>query len=651
MNPSSFAFSKKIQIPMSSSPKQMLDMVGYLVRRLYPNLRSTEKLGVPNGFIRDKSSGLGEFWFQCCYCGTWEEPLENYSQLKEILERTSVLATLDYQTESFYLVLSTRFGNGELKNWLLEELQKMLGKWANEVEVFDRDDFVRFIFEQVGGEIRDRALEANHRFTEEYRERMEQIFYLPDVPFITKSAAVRSMPIPFLDNLLKIDFAELSEFIYSLREQGRYTASQPTRDKVFLVSEFGFGKTSLLLRYAEHLRGRNILSIFIPMALLSPMVFSRTDLFSKAILELILLEKLDEQNLFDGLRIRAFKEMLKFRTDIVLLFDGLDEHQLPYHAEGLNQIKECLKDFKPPCVFSVRKEFWDARRERFEETFMTRHRRIFEKIELVEWPDEVILSFIKEYGERTGTTSELKEFFQLVNEHRYEEFYGDIPKRPLFLEMLIRDVSSGELRTSNRIQKRNLAQLYEDYFREKFRLGRASFFSSQTARPLPMNNGTEKVIENMLMVMERSAAAMLSNDELGSIEFLNQIPVSKIENFLQQAGFADDLSFFLHSVLIPFGKHDLTGLKVKFAHKSFQEYFVARYLTKILLNPNLANRRDLDWFNRYKISDGVPLFILGYLENFDTNERKVCLQSLQNFETKNSPSESLVKRLIKELKS
>lgn len=651
MNPATFAFSKKIQIPMSSSQEQMLDVVGGLVRRLYPDTRSTEKLGVPNGFVREKSSGLAEFWFQCCHCGTWDEPLEDYSQLLEILEKIRLLATLNYQAESFYLILSTRFGNGELKNWLQEELRKMLNKRVIEVEVFDRDDFIRYVFEQVEGEIRDRVLEANHRFFEEYSERMEQIFYLPDVPFITKSEAVKSTPIPFLDNLLKIDYAKLGELLYVLRDQGRHTASQPTRDKTFLVSEFGFGKTSLLLRYAEHLRERNILSIYIPMALLIPKVFDRTDLFSKAILELILLEKLEEQDLFDGLRIRAFKEMLKFRTDIVLLFDGLDEHPFPYRAEGLNQIKECLKDFKPPCVFSVRKEFWDARRERFEETFMTRHRHTFEKIELVEWSDEVILNFIREYGERTGMTGELSEFSQLVSEHRYEEFYGDIPKRPLFLEMLIRDVCSGEFRAANRIQKRNLAQLYEDYFREKFRLGRSTFFSGQTARPLPTDDGAEKVIDKMLIVMERSAAEMLSNDEQGNIEFLNQISVSKIEGFLQQAGFADDLAFFLHSVLIPFSKHDLTGLKVKFAHKSFQEYFVARYLTKILLNPHLADRRDLDWFNRYKITNGVPQFMLGSLENLEASERLICLKSLKNFEVGNSPTESLVRRLSETLLS
>lgn len=645
MNPATLAFSKKIQNPLSSSLDQMLEVVGYLIRRLYPGLRSTEKLDILHGFVREKSNGLGEFWFQCCYCGTWDEPLEDYTQLVEILETIKPIAAIEYQTESFYLILSTRFSNGKLKNWLYEELRKLFDLRGTEIEIFDRDDFIRYVFEQVDGEIRDRVLEANQRFFEEYRERMEQFFYIPEVPFSSKSGPIQCAPIPFLDDLLKIDCAELGELLYALRDKRRQTASQSTRDKTFLVSEFGFGKTSLLLRYAEHLRKHKIISIYIPMALLTPQVFNRTDIFSKAILELILLEKLEDQDLFDGLRIRAFKEMLKFRTDIVLLFDGLDEHPFPYRTEGLNQIKECLKDFKTPCIFSVRKEFWDARRERFEETFMTRHRRTFEMIELVEWTDEVILNFVKEYGKHTGKANNLGNFAQLVSEHRYEEYYGDIPKRPLFLEMLMRDIASDQLRTTKGIQKRNLAHLYEDYFREKFRLGRSTFFSGQTARPLPMDGGAEKVIDKMLVVMERSAAEMLSNDEQGNIEFLNQISVSKIEGFLLQAGFADDLAFFLHSILIPFGKHDLTGLKVKFAHKSFQEYFVARYLIKILLNPRQADRRDLDWFNRYKITKGVPQFMLGILENLEPSDRLICLQSLKNFDLKDSPVECLVRQM------
>lgn len=641
MNPASFEALKEIQQEMYASEPDMHRLGETLTAQLFPGLQKAS--GIPGGFYREeeKRRGIVEFWFQFYYCGTWNEPLTEVKPLLPLLDLLKKIKQQNVPIESFYFTVSSYFKTGSIKQWLEEKIREIIGTNVTEVYVFALKDYLNFLFEQVDGELRDNILSANQRFFEEYRERMEQYFYLPEVPFSDGQKHSRLNPMLFLDEILNVQFAEMSELLYALKQQGRYTETQPTRQKCFLVSEFGFGKTSLLLHYARRLKELNIIPVYIPMALTDKVAFQSVSDFSRNILGLITGQQLDDQNdHFVRLQIRVFKEMLKVRTDIVLLFDGLDEHPQAYKQEGLQQIAYCMKDFKPPCVFSVRKEFWDARRERFEEAFISK-RRPFEKIELLEWTDDVILNYLDQYGQKTQTVGQLAKFVELVKNHGYEQQYGDIPKRPLFLEMLVRDVLSGE------ITRRNLSELYEGYFREKFRLGRETFYEERTGRPLPVQDaGAEVVIEKMLRIMECTAAEMLSNDEEGNIEFLNQIAVQKIERFLQDAGIHDDLAFFLHSVLITFDKHSVAGLKVKFAHKSFQEYFVARYLTRLLFSPGSGSSIDYDWLTRYKITEGVPKFMAGIIEILDEQDQSSCRNILKSLLLENAVENSVVKRLM-----
>lgn len=642
MKPGNFEALKEIGREMYASEESMHSIGETLTAQLFPGLQSAAHKGIKGAYFRaNKQDGKPvEFWFQFCYCGTWDEPVTEFEQLLPVLEVLKKIKTQNVAIESFYLTISTYIKNGTLKEWLKGKVNEILGNQIIEAFVFDLKDYLDFLFEQVDGELRDNILDANQRFFEEFQERMEQQFYFPEVPFNESKNRLKSNPTRFLDEVLKIQFAEMAELLYALRQEGRQTATQPSRQKCFIVSEFGFGKTTLLLHYAQHLKTQNIIPIYIPMSLLDNTAFKSVSDLIRNILGLITGTRVDaEKEYFDKLRIRVFKEMMKIRTDIVLLFDGLDEHTEPYKSEGLQQIAYTLKDFKPPCVFSVRKEFWDARRERFEDAFISK-RRPFEKIELLEWTDDAILEYLKQYAERTQTTVQLSKFIELVAGNNYEQYYGDIPKRPLFLEMLVRDVLSGE------VVNRNLSQLYESYFLEKFKLGRETFYKKRTGRPLPVQDaGAEVVVGKMLRVMERAAAEMLSNDEEGNIEFLNQVVVSRIERFLKESDIQDDLAFFLHSVLIPFDNHSFAGLKVKFAHKSFQEYFVARYFTRLLLDPGSGGSMEYDWLTRYNVTDGVPKFMIGILETLDSADKDAYKVMLDSLFLEKAPVNSVIKRL------
>jgi hypothetical protein len=170
---------------------------------------------------------------------------------------------------------------------------------------------------------------------------------------------------------------------------------------------------------------------------------------------------------------------------------------------------------------------------------------------------------------------------QLVNDGDYVHYYGDIPKRPLFLNMVVKDICS------NGIQDRNLAQLYISCFKHKFFSDRlTSTVNPQVSRPLVGSEDTAYTLDCMFRVMGIVANRMvlIEDGELLFVPIISEIEVRKCLNDFTYMEM-DMMSILLNSVLVPIasrraGNH--SGLSLKFAHRSFQEFFFAWHLVRVL---------------------------------------------------------------------
>jgi len=500
---------------------------------------------------------------------------------------------------------------------LLEnKLQKiLLQKKANKVYLFDLNEIIIYLFGESSRKVETIIVSANNRFKEDYQYRMDQSFYKEDVNFeLTENKKQIKNPVNFIANRV-------------IREQ--QTVSMISTDKpplktnmksvwFFVVSEFGFGKTSLLLNLFDKLEPHNLIGIYLPVAQFEADSYNNEYSLCKNILSILLDKTINGKQLYEKFLIKSFQLMVRNRRDLVFLVDGLDETRHSYSENGLKRIFDCFRNFKPACIFTTRKELWDERCGNFD-VAIGKRKKFKDVLLLKEWNSSDISDYLDLFKNNIRTANKKKKidtFNDLVRNNRYEEYYGDIPKRPLFLKMLIDDIIDGE------IQKRSLSQLYKKYLINKFILDRSNSVSkSVERRPLHLEGDINSVLPAIFSILEKIAGDMLINDDGNNIIFLSYIHESKIEEAIQKNNLKliSTVEILLNSVLVPFDKRSFSDFRVKFSHKSFQEYFTARFLFNLLCN-SAGTRRDYDLFY-FNFSKGVSEFLLGLISEIKNDER------------------------------
>jgi len=199
-------------------------------------------------------------------------------------------------------------------------------EWANiyqkygleSVSAYTPTAFVEYIFEQAREVLYTKIDKANNHFKIVHQNRLSQEkIYIESVPFKT-------------EHQYKINPKEYisTQFI---DEQ-----NSSSKSWTFVISEFGFGKTSLLV----NLPSKSFYKyIYIPISQFNSDSFGNETELAKSILEIIFGKKLDTKNqIIDTILVTEFRQLLRFQKDIILLYDGLDEYRLSYTEHGLKQI-------------------------------------------------------------------------------------------------------------------------------------------------------------------------------------------------------------------------------------------------------------------------------------------------------------------------
>lgn len=452
----------------------------------------------------------------------------------------------------------------------------------SKISIFDMDSSLFNFFEkEMSDDIIKNIKSTNQEIYREYKEAMEQIFYYDKVPFVLESSNGKS--------------EKRQNPLHLLHEEGRFKSKNlfdtlsvdngqsPKTEWTFVISEFGFGKTSLLMNLWMKFKEKAVIPILLPIAQMDKTAFQSTTEFCHSALSIILGRKLDRDSASDQIFTQVFKEMMHKRPDFALLLDGLDEHHTAYMHKtqdgkqtGFQRIFSCLTDFIPTLFFSLRKEVWDERYNDIQ--IAIGKRRNNKKIFLSEWSEQEIVQYTKQYLSHSTEKEKIENFIKIVEQGEYEQFYGDIPKRPLFLNMVIQDIEA------NNVQSSTISELYEKYISKKYYRDRSGV-SGYSNRQL---NKNENFVLQELFHFQEDLVGLMFIAKGGEVVQTYSIDEIQVLPLLEQYGFTrEEISDVLnHSVLMPLDKR-VTNFRLRFAHKSFQDYFFARLIFRIFQNEDL----------------------------------------------------------------
>lgn len=447
----------------------------------------------------------------------------------------------------------------------------------------DVNQFVSYLRKQYKTLSLNKIYSHNSLLIEQYRKAIEQNFYLTNVPYVDTYNVSRQNPIKWFLN--KIYDSENENLI--------------SNKWIFIRSEFGFGKTSFSQELITVLDQKQITSIYLPLNLLSKESLRSTANFSKAITKIIYGGHLKHENkLVQRLIAFSIKKILLSETNTLLILDGLDENKHLYDSSNLKVLFNSFHDMVTPIIFTLRTEFWEERNHEFR-GILKRNPKNLEYLEFVDWGDEEILAFSKQI-EDEKKTKELNDFIELVRSGKYLEKYGDIPRRPLFLKMLLEDLGTGE-------DLNNISRLYESYFMKKLE---RDIYGSVTSvnRSLRTNGGLISNGKRIMNILEEIASLMQTPINTDEFILEDEITEQMVQDILKKNEISDILNLLLHSVLMPSGSKTLHGFKLKFAHKSYQEFFTARYFIKTYD----LSEKEIRLLTKYPVI--VRQFMLGFIQ-------------------------------------
>lgn len=556
--------------------------------------------------------------FTCSACET------NFDEqaLAECLHKITSFRSSPTHASHYYLLLNRPIKTPEVRHRLTQALDTLIESGhVDGCTILDQQQLIDFVSAHMRSVLSDAVLAANVRFRTDYRRRMDQHFYERGIPFI-------------VDNE-RVPRNDVCEYI-GTHVLPRYDGRSNARCWIFVISEFGFGKTSLLLNIPDQLVSKSF--IYIPVAQLPRIAFTSQSALVQAILEIILEAKVNTKaSLRDKFMVMVFTLMLRESHDIVILFDGLDEHHVSYRKDGILTMFRCITTFQPNIIFTIRKELTDDRAGDLRAAQSDpglKQRPDAVNIYLSEWEKELIIAYLEDYMETAACSdagmANLRELDALVREDKYDAYFGDIPRRPLFLKMLADDVRS------DGVKARDIAQIYEVYLSRKFSIDReTSVLLPRDGRPLRTRADNEYIVAVIFKILTRAAGQMYEIDNGGHLVLSNYITEEAIIKIIKETcDIFENLSeVLMHSVLVPFDQRSGADFKVKFAHKSFQEYFLALFVFD-----HIAGDVERDaMFAEYTYPRAVVNFLVCLLKNAGQTGSQDILMSNQGYNRVREP--------------
>lgn len=353
-----------------------------------------------------------------------------------------------------------------------------------------------------------------------------------------------------------------------------------------LLGEAGYGKTTTARRAVQ---GASRKVFFVPAARIDHRVVGTKDLLERCIDIDDLLHVADVGNV-ERWRFVArpvLENLLKDeRTNAILLVDGLDES--PFLARERGAFQHFFNFFnyiRVPVVLTARTEFWTERRHDLEQRFgkVGAHkggiRKYVRQAELIEWDTNEMTELARRFRERLDTPDarqRIDELIRALQTGAYETFYGDIPRRPLFLRMILDTVAEHDVhhvRRSDLIAEWAALKVARD-------AGESQRWGTSGRLGIANETAVRDTIALSFEAME-VAARLMTEVHGGRLVLLPLCDLrGVVERLPPLAGSADPTGLLLNSLLVPVETRLAEPQRVRFSHRLFQEYFLARHLAR-----------------------------------------------------------------------
>lgn len=356
---------------------------------------------------------------------------------------------------------------------------------------------------------------------------------------------------------------------------------QRNQDEItVLTGSFGFGKTMVAVRAAAAW-GKG--ALFVPGARIpaegrSNLRSSLLDGIAASTLATVLE---DDREVLSSFASLAAKRLLRLPDQsFALIIDGLDESPMLGTSAALGGFLQSLRNFRVPILITLRSEVWNTHLAELSGGLSDRGPsntgRTVHSIEMGEWSEREILAFLDASTEHLTPQAQASvgELRALVASGEYATFYGDIPRRPLFLGMIVDDVIAFRLRSRDRVELIDewiVQKLIRD-FQGPIDLGGHGRVPILEAR-----RGLDDQVRASRVVMKLAARHMTRSMESGAIELAPFVSESQLREAVSVDLAAFDLTGLVtNSLLIP-SRAPAPGRTVwlRFAHRLFQEYLLA----------------------------------------------------------------------------
>lgn len=452
--------------------------------------------------------------------------------------------------KKYIIIINRDNEDGKLRSGLADAVSNVVERgFVSDAVVMYASDLHLFLHNSYEKVIAKQVTNFNRRFV---RGGDGFGFYMPDVPYLEWTGEKWSLGFG-------------AEY-YVRRWIG---GARPRGSALVVVSQFGFGKTSLLANVANlcDLPG----TFMIPLTQFSKEDFVDGKLFVIKYMSMISYDAKYSPIVQEEMFLILFSLML--RRESIMLFDGVDESPALYEQSGLRDLFKIMNDCYGSVVFSVRDEFWSERHGNIISACKA-VKFACTPISLVEWGDDQICRFLDIYeGDGRPLSREYGQLAAVIRSGQYNARLGDIPKRPLFLKMLVQTAQDGKL------VENNISALYADYFSKKLEHDSEAIIGSSN-RPIPLPKEDRFVRVDLLMeILTALAGTMFNPGQNGLMRLERVVKEDKLKRAVKSVG-ADIMTIevLMNSVLVPADIRNGMYISISFAHLSFQEWFTARWI-------------------------------------------------------------------------
>jgi hypothetical protein len=471
-----------------------------------------------------------------------------------------------------YLLIHNRTGkNEELRREAQARLQALvdIGQ-VKQAELWDRRRFVQETMQAFYERCLLNIEQLNLNRFETYQQ-MEPIQWEP-IP-----------EVPLKSSVLKVDQYRLIK-----EREGNSKTADPCHEILsadeslcLLVGPAGFGKSVTTFRIVKAGARK---AIYIPAAAITKTATTTTEFLRQAIsVSDLLKDSLPEDLEVHELIAREVVASILKRGDapFLMILDGVDESIYFNKKDGVQQLFNIIKEeIGVPVLLTARSEYWQRKEIDFSTSSGITSRdaprkvRKIRFIELQEWDEERILELVERVRAQTRAPEQLKRLNilrDLIADGRYKDFYGDIPKRPLFLRFIIETVLARDPHRVNR------AQLFYEWACQKVLrdIGNPKQFGGRRVS-IAGEKDEQTTIELAFLAMTH-AAALMARVEGGAVELLPSCCFDSLSDAHPRLrDIKESTGVVLNSLLIPIKTSLGEASSVGFAHRLFQEYFLAR---------------------------------------------------------------------------